>query len=117
MPGLLQSIAVAMHLPWERLIRFVGEDEATHYGEPIIPDQADIDAMLAAGRLQAKLIKGHIFDEEGIVTDTVVSVAKLLSPLACDDVPIMRCVGLNYIDHGTTEILKSRCFGLCSSKQ
>ncbi|KAG0249767.1 hypothetical protein BG011_008973 [Mortierella polycephala] len=48
--------------------------------------------------LSAKVISGDIFSRSGSsVTETVVPVAKLLSPLA--HVPVFRCIGLNYAKH------------------
>jgi hypothetical protein len=43
----------------------------------------------------------NIYDETGAtrVTDEVVTVHKLLGPLTKEDVPILRCVGLNYKTH------------------
>ena len=52
--------------------------------------------------MRAKIIVGDdLFDESGLtrVTDEVVTVKNLLSPLAPNEVPILRCVGLNYVKH------------------
>ncbi|KAJ5663700.1 hypothetical protein N7507_004431 [Penicillium longicatenatum] len=45
----------------------------------------------------AKEIKGSIFD--GVVRDKVLSVARILAPISMEEVPIIRCMGLNYRDH------------------
>ena len=91
-----------MKVVWDRLIRFVGADGQTYYGEPILADIGDFDKKVAAGTLYAKQIEGDIFDDSAIVTATEVKVEKLLSPLASEDVPIMRCVGLNYVEHSAS---------------
>lgn len=61
-------------------------------------------------KLTAKIIKGDdIYDTTGktVVTDEVVTVKKLLGPLAQEDVPILRCVGLNYAKH--SKLISSVC--------
>lgn len=92
-----------MRVAWSRLIRFVATDGRTLYGEPILtnPD-FDIGDTTEKSGLQAKVVKGQdVYDTTGAtkVTDEVVTVKKLLGPLAPADVPILRCVGLNYATH------------------
>lgn len=90
-------------MSWKRLIRFVADDGRTLYGEPILPDPAfDLGNTTETTGLRAKVIAGDdLYDETGAtkVTDEVVTVKKLLGPLAPSDVPILRCVGLNYATH------------------
>ncbi|KAE8314501.1 hypothetical protein BDV41DRAFT_575760 [Aspergillus transmontanensis] len=93
-----------MHLPWKRLIRFRALDGRILRGEPILPAENKIDLGLVteADQLQARVIQGqNIYDITGetTVTDEVVIVKQILSPLAPGDVPILRCVGLNYAKH------------------
>lgn len=92
-----------MSVPWERLIRFVAEDGRVLRGEPILPSpDFDLGTTTEDTKLQAKVIQGDdIYDTTGktVVTDEVVTVKKLLGPLAQADVPIFRCVGLNYVKH------------------
>ena len=60
--------------------------------------------------MKAKVIVGaDPFDTTGktVVSDEVVSVKRLLGPLARDDVPILRCVGLNYAKHSMFELPSS----------
>ncbi|KAF9934746.1 hypothetical protein BGZ65_003618 [Modicella reniformis] len=90
--------------PWTRLIRFLGKDGRIYNGEPQAPlawPKASANLKPSAGEqdtLTAKVIKGDIFSKSATtVTDTVVPVAKLLSPLS--HVPIFRCIGLNYAKH------------------
>lgn len=88
---------------WERLIRFVATDGRLLRGEPILPSpDFDLGDTTAETKLKAKVITGKdIYDTTGLttVTDEVVTVKQLLGPLAQEDVPILRCVGLNYAKH------------------
>lgn len=92
-----------MSIAWERLIRFVAEDGRVLRGEPILPTpDFDLGTTTAETKLQAKVIQGDdIYDTTGktVVSEEVVTVQKLLGPLAPSDVPILRCVGLNYVKH------------------
>ncbi|KAG6363026.1 hypothetical protein INS49_008121 [Diaporthe citri] len=92
-----------MNVAWERLIRFVSTDDLVLLGEPILPrPDFDLGNTGADTRLKARVIRGDdIYDTTGstYVTDEVVSVKKLLGPLHSCDVPIIRCVGLNYATH------------------
>ncbi|OAL37348.1 hypothetical protein AYO20_03197 [Fonsecaea nubica] len=92
-----------MKVPWTRLIRFVATDGRVLRGEPILPSEDfDLGNVTEADQLKAKVIAGDdIFDTTGKtkVTDEVVTVKKLLGPLAREEVPILRCVGLNYAKH------------------
>ncbi|KAM0295329.1 hypothetical protein HYE67_003052 [Fusarium culmorum] len=92
-----------MKVAWQRLIRFVSTDGRTLRGEPILPtSEFDIGDAVEQTRLQARVIEGDdIYDTTGAtrVTDEVVTVKTLLGPLTPVDVPILRCVGLNYATH------------------
>jgi hypothetical protein len=92
-----------MSLPWKRLIRFIATDGRTLRGEPILPTPTtDLGFITEANKLQARVIEGEdIFDTTGKtrVTDEIVTVRTILGPLAQDEVPILRCVGLNYAKH------------------
>jgi 2-keto-4-pentenoate hydratase/2-oxohepta-3-ene-1,7-dioic acid hydratase in catechol pathway len=88
---------------WQRLIRFVATDGRILRGEPILPHHNfDLGTTNAGTKLQAKIIVGDdIYDITGKtkVTDEIATVKELLGPLAQEDVPILRCVGLNYAKH------------------
>ena len=94
-----------MKVAWNRLIRFVATDGRILRGEPILPSpDFDIGNVTKASRLQAKVISGKdIYDCSGEtkVTDEIVTVEKLLGPLTAHDVPILRCIGLNFMKHST----------------
>jgi len=86
---------------WTRLVRYLvtGEDEP-RYGEPILSnsDNDDIAELAAAGNLQVKYCEGN--DAlSATPTDRVETVKKLLGPLEAKEVPIIRCIGLNYKTH------------------
>ncbi|KAH8588839.1 hypothetical protein B0O99DRAFT_524343 [Bisporella sp. PMI_857] len=88
---------------WKRLIRFVATDGRILYGEPLLPSEDfDLGVTTSEIGLQAKVISGSdLYDTTGKtkVTDEVATVKELLGPLAQSDVPIVRCVGLNYAKH------------------
>lgn len=79
--------------PWQRLIRFETASGETLYGDP--------SAFLANGDLPSSGLRAHVVQGglNGQVTDRVVEVAKILSPLPKEDVPIVPCIGLNYRAH------------------
>jgi hypothetical protein len=92
-----------MKLAWKRLIRFEAIDGRTLRGEPVLPDEDfDLGNVKESDRLKARVISGgDIFDTTGKtkVTDEEVIVKKVLGPLAQEDVPVLRCIGLNYSKH------------------
>jgi hypothetical protein len=92
-----------MSIPWIRLIRFVATDGRILRGEPILPfPEFDVGNFEPGTQLQAKVLVGEdIYDITGAtrLSDEVATVKKLLGPLSQDDVPILRCVGLNYAKH------------------
>lgn len=88
-------------MSWKRLIRFVARDGKIYRGEPIFTDtNYDVGKKYLAGdQLKAKVIKGTNIFENTIVTDEILEVVKLLGPLTPEDVPIVKCIGLNYTKH------------------
>jgi len=94
---------------WDRLIRFIATDGRELRGEPILPSAGfDVGTTTEETGLKAKVIdvqNGDVFDAASRVTDEVVVVRKLLGPLTTDDVPIIRCIGLNFIKHSTWSCL------------
>ncbi|KAK7206982.1 fumarylacetoacetate hydrolase [Myxozyma melibiosi] len=84
---------------WTHLIRFIAvEDNQIHLGQVDASTYPDVGLSTFKGeKIVAKLVTGTIFD--GVVTDKELTVAHLLSPIAMDEVPIIRCLGLNYKDH------------------
>lgn len=94
-----------MNVAWERLIRFISTDGLVLWGEPILPNaDFDLGNTTAETRLRAKVVRGNdIYDTTGAtkVTKEVVTVKELLGPLEPQDVPMLRCVGLNYRAHSS----------------
>lgn len=92
-----------MSLPWKRLIRFIATDGRLLRGEPILPNPTtDLGFITASDKLQARVLEGEdIYDTTGKthLTEEVVTVQTILGPLAQTEVPILRCVGLNYAKH------------------
>lgn len=92
-----------MSVAWERLIRFVATDGRVLRGEPVLPsDDFDLGRVTKEDKLKARVIFGEdIYDTTGktFVSDDVVTVDRILGPLTAADVPILRCVGLNYAKH------------------
>ncbi|KAL6366159.1 hypothetical protein LRP88_00256 [Fusarium phalaenopsidis] len=83
---------------WTRLIRFVDDNGNETFGEPIIQDDKEFSDRLAKNDLWAVEYKGtspvaELTKGEKIHVTTV---RELLRP---SDVPIIRCIGLNYIKH------------------
>ncbi|TVY24326.1 Fumarylacetoacetate hydrolase domain-containing protein 2-like protein [Lachnellula hyalina] len=84
---------------WTHLVRFIAEEDAQiHFGNVDASKYPDVGLSLFKGeKVAANLINGSAFS--GTVTEKVVHIKQLLSPLAASDVPIIRCMGLNYRDH------------------
>lgn len=113
-----------MRVVWDRLIRFVAADGRILRGEPILPTpDFDLGTATEETKLQAKIITGSDpYDTSGKtkVSDELVTVKRLLGPLAQEDVDILRCVGLNYAKHsmysgGAPDLISDR--GLVFLKQ
>jgi hypothetical protein len=85
---------------WERLIRFEDEAGNVHFGEPFFGsnDPSSINELAERGELEARRLVGS--DLFSLSTSTeVVRVKKLVALLSPRDVPIVKCVGLNYTKH------------------
>lgn len=97
-------------MAWSRLIRFADEHGEVSFGEPIIQNATDLTALLAKKELYAMKFQGEDpFELSGPGEKT--QVAKLLGVLNPSDVPIIKCIGLNYIKHSMTPeiVLIPRC--------
>ena len=93
----------ALDSGWSRLVRIIDEDQQIRYGEPILStNELDIGELALRGDLKVKVIKvgrhGPL-SPDNVVTPTIKSVHRLLSPLTIDDVPEVKCIGLNYRTH------------------
>lgn len=89
---------------WDRLIRYVSaKDGKIRYGEPIVSSDSkpDIDGLAQKGGLKVKVLDGPT-PWQAAPTEEEDEVKELLGPLTPKDVPIVRCVGLNYKTHSTS---------------
>jgi hypothetical protein len=72
-------------------------------GQPVLPhENFDVGSLKADDNLKAHVITGDdVFATDGStkVTDELVTVEKIVGPLTPLQVPILRCVGLNYAKH------------------
>lgn len=91
---------------WDRLIRYVSaKDGEVKYGEPIVNDsKPDIDALAQKGGLKVNVLEGPT-PVEAKQTGEEDEVKELLGPLTPRDVPIIRCIGLNYKTHSMAAFL------------
>jgi hypothetical protein len=90
---------------WDRLVRYVPEGAAegtVRYGDPILADsEVDMLSQLAdEGKLRVKVLQGAS-PLDAKPTGKIDTVKKLLGPLESANVPIIRCIGLNYKTHST----------------
>jgi hypothetical protein len=93
---------------WKRLIRFETTSGEVCFGDACVSSAEQLVASLQDGKLRAKRLRGHSpFHLEG--SDEEVGVKSLLGVLTPDDVPIVKCIGLNYKAHSKYRSeLKSR---------
>lgn len=89
----------AIEIPWTRLVRYTSTANGpVKYGEPIVSQPGDIGKLARDGELKVKrLLGGDPFSLEK--SDVVEAVYRLYGPLEPKDVPIIRCIGLNYKTH------------------
>ena len=101
---------------WKRLIRFESTDGKVLRGEPILPTpDFDVGTATEETGLKAKVIQvanNDIFDPATKVTDEEVTVKKLLGPVTTEEVPIIRCIGLNFIKHSASTLFNPQITGL-----
>lgn len=85
---------------WERLIRFEDDAGNVHFGEPVFGnnDPSSINELADSGKLEARRLVGPDLFSLSASTE-IVKVKKLVSVLSPRDVPIVKCVGLNYLKH------------------
>jgi hypothetical protein len=83
---------------WTRLIRFADENGKETFGEPIVKDASEVYDLLEKNELYAYQYEGS----SAITTSSKgekVKVKSLLDLFRAEDVPIVRCIGLNYKEH------------------
>lgn len=85
---------------WKRLIRFEANDGVLHCGEPLVEETDDVSRLADAGKLTALVVIGEdVFADSARLGKEEKTVKKLYGPLTGAQVPIIRCVGLNYMKH------------------
>ena len=96
--------ASGMAVLWDRLVRYRSADGSEKYGIPLLDDtnQADSAKLAANGKLTVKVCTGKTALDAS-PTETTEIVEKLLGPLSVTEVPIIRCIGLNYKTHSRFE--------------
>jgi hypothetical protein len=92
---------------WDRLVRYIpqGPEQIVRYGDPIMTGaEADLITQKAEeGSLEVKVLHGDN-PLDARPTGEIDKVARLLGPLEAADVPIIRCIGLNYKTHSTLNV-------------
>ncbi|KAK6209865.1 5-carboxymethyl-2-hydroxymuconate isomerase [Colletotrichum tabaci] len=85
-------------MPWDRLIRFVDDNDVEHFGEPQVQDESEFTALLDKNDLWAVIYDGAS-PVSPLTKGERVHVKALKPLLTPKDVPIIRCIGLNYVKH------------------
>jgi hypothetical protein len=101
-----------MSRQWSHLIRFLNSG-VEYYGDAIFPPGTgvqDIVKLAESGRLRAWVVENHPITS-GHVSNTELPVDKLLSPMTKAQVPVIRCIGLNYVKH--SKFSRNRVDGRC----
>ncbi|KAK1955646.1 hypothetical protein LY78DRAFT_697619 [Colletotrichum sublineola] len=85
-------------MSWNRLIRFVDDSGAEHFGEPQIQDESEFAALLDKDDLWAVIYDGAS-PVAPLTKGERVHVKEVKPLLTPKNVPIIRCIGLNYVKH------------------
>ncbi|KAI2470734.1 fumarylacetoacetate hydrolase [Annulohypoxylon bovei var. microspora] len=85
-------------MSWARLIRFVDVNGKEHYGDACIEKDIELQEKLADNDLYAFKLEGKPPFDQPTKGDRV-QVKALRDILKPEEVPIIRCIGLNYIKH------------------
>jgi hypothetical protein len=84
-------------MAWSRLIRFVDDEDNVSFGEPCIERAAELVEKLELGQLHAaELVGDNPLHSQRPGNSFMSSAYWILTPA---DVPIIRCIGLNYMKH------------------
>ena len=95
---------------WNKLIRFVS-GEKIYYGQPIEAEGLDFQKAASGRSIRARVlaVPNGIFGPGVAETGELLTVDKLLAPLARSDVPAIKCIGLNYKKHSQSRNLATPC--------
>lgn len=84
---------------WARLVRYVADDGQVRLGEPQVPDgSSDVLELAKEGNLNVDVLEGFSV-LSARPTGRHEKVKQLIAPLAVENVPFIRCIGLNYKTH------------------
>lgn len=84
--------------PWTRLIRFVNDTGNETFGEPCVESEQELTERLSKNDLWAIEYNGDT-PTSATIRGEKVHVKALSNLFKSSDVPIIRCIGLNYIAH------------------
>ncbi|KAM5346010.1 hypothetical protein ACJ41O_011871 [Fusarium nematophilum] len=85
-------------MAWSRFVKFLDENDHIRLGDVVVDSTEDFVNLLRAGKLTAReLIGQDLFSARS--TGRILQVKELVGPLDPENVPILRCVGLNYAKH------------------
>jgi hypothetical protein len=89
-----------MSVKWSRLVRYVSSDGSIKYGEPVTTGESssEIEALLKTDNFAVRVFEGASA-LDAVPTGATETVERLLGPLSQQEVPIIRCIGLNYKAH------------------
>jgi hypothetical protein len=89
---------------WNRLIRFVDDNGKETFGEPCVESEQELTERLSKNELYAVEYKGDTPIAATAKGDKihVKALSNLFEP---SDVPIIRCIGLNYQAHSMCTFL------------
>jgi hypothetical protein len=87
-------------MAWSRIIRFLNDEDKIVFGEPDIKTTTELVEKCQAKTLYASELEGNSPFALS-PTGRNVHVQQLLEVLTPADVPIVRCIGLNYMKHST----------------
>jgi len=85
-------------MAWSRLIRFLDDEDKITFGEPEIMTAGELLEKYQEKALYASEFKGYSPFALS-PTRRKVHVKRLLEVLTPADIPIVRCIGLNYMKH------------------
>jgi len=85
-------------MTWQRLIRFEDDTGTKRFGEPLIEKAEDLETLVEKGELFAEEFEGP-GPFELTTRGSKRAVKKILGLLTPEDVPIVKCIGLNYMKH------------------
>lgn len=94
---------MASSVEWKRLVRYVADDGVVRLGEPQLSEEnSDVLGLVQHDSLVVEVLEGSSV-LSARPTGRKEGVKQLLAPLAVEDVPYIRCIGLNYKTHSEQE--------------